>query len=145
MCSSPCLLPRFCVGCCGGGGGGGGGECECERSAVPYTATVRHVYQPRKTRPSVFTYTHTHADAHTHKYAQQGRDINVHALCKYCVIAIVIASFLARLHVSHLSVFFLSVLTFIPTPPISQHALPHLLDQAHPLTGTRKRHECREH
>lgn len=46
------------LGCCGGGGGGGGGEswpCPCERSAVPYTATVRQVYQPRSTRPSVLT------------------------------------------------------------------------------------------
>lgn len=58
----PCLMTLLGpLGCWGGGGGGGGGEpwsCPCERSAVPYTATVRLVYQPRSTRPSVFTCTH---------------------------------------------------------------------------------------
>lgn len=56
---SPCLRILLSpLGCWGGGGGGGGGEswsCPCGRSAVPYTATVRVVYQPRNTRPSVFT------------------------------------------------------------------------------------------
>lgn len=55
----PCLTILLGpLGCWGGGGGGGGGDpwsCPCERSAVPYTATVRVVYQPRSTKPSVFT------------------------------------------------------------------------------------------
>lgn len=55
----PCLVVLLGPpGCWGGGGGGGGDEpwsCPCERSAVPYIATVRLVYQPRSTRPSVFT------------------------------------------------------------------------------------------
>lgn len=57
--SAPCLVVLLGPpGCWGGGGGGGGDEpwsCPCDRSAVPYTATVRLVYQPRSTKPSVFT------------------------------------------------------------------------------------------
>lgn len=62
---SPCFMTLLGpLGCWGGGGGGGGGEpwsWPCGRSAVPYTARVRLVYQPRSTRPSVFTCTHTDA------------------------------------------------------------------------------------
>lgn len=54
------LLDPSC--CWGGGGGGGGGESRSwlwGRSAVPYTATVRHVYHPRRTNPSVFIFNNT--------------------------------------------------------------------------------------
>lgn len=72
----PCLVVLLGPpGCWGGGGGGGGDEpwsCPCERSAVPYMATVRLVYQPRSTRPSVFT-----CKQQVHNYLIKSHKINL--------------------------------------------------------------------
>lgn len=77
----PCLMILFGPpGCCGGGGGGGGGEswlCPCERSAVPYTATVRLVYQPRSTRPSVLICTHKQTNPFCYSQNQKEKKRNI--------------------------------------------------------------------
>lgn len=59
---SPCFGFLFTLGCGwggGGGGGGGGGESLSwlmTLSTDPYIASVRQLYQPLSTKPSVFTW-----------------------------------------------------------------------------------------